>query len=300
MVVAQAKAAGVEYLFTNPGSYEVGFFDALVDTPGLQLIMGLHEGIVISMADGYHKVSGKPAFVNVHVIAGTAQMAGQLYNASRDGSAIVITAGLNDNEAWSDDVLLAARPGFDQKEVVRQFTKIAWEARQAESLPMMLRRAFKVAASEPGGPVYLALAHYALEKRGVKAEILPSQRFMVRGRVRPDTDSVMAAARMLVEAKRPVVIAGDEVWKSGGQNELVALSEQLGLPVASTQMPVFPTFQPIIRTRSDNSACGSEWVKRGVDLVLCIGCRDFGGKVVPAAPEAPAAPVIRVGIDNPR
>ena len=298
LVVAQAKAAGVEYLFTNPGSYEVGFFDALVDTPGLQLIMGLHEGIVISMADGYHKVSGKPAFVNVHVIAGTAQMAGQLYNASRDGSAIVITAGLNDNEAWSDDVLLAARPGFDQKEVVRQFTKIAWEARQAESLPMMLRRAFKVAATEPGGPVYLALAHYALEKRSVKAEILPSQRFMVRGRVRPDADSVMAAARMLIEAKRPVIIAGDEVWKSGGQNELLALSEQLGLPVASTQMPVFRNF-PAHHTNSIGQfSLGSEWVKRGVDLVLCIGCRDFGGKVVPAAPEAPAAPVIRVGIDT--
>ncbi len=85
LVVAQAKAAGAQYLFTNPGSFEVGFFDAIIDNPGIQMIMGLHEGIVISMADGYHRVSGKPAFVNVHVIAGTAQMAGQLYNASRDG-----------------------------------------------------------------------------------------------------------------------------------------------------------------------------------------------------------------------
>src|SRR5262252_8019752 len=48
LVVAQAKAAGVQYLFTNPGSYEVGFFDAFVDTPDMHLIMGLHEGIVIS------------------------------------------------------------------------------------------------------------------------------------------------------------------------------------------------------------------------------------------------------------
>src|SRR5579864_6274746 len=75
LVVAQAKAAGAQYLFTNPGSFEVGFFDAIVDNPGIQLIMGLHEGVVISMADGYHRVSGKPGFVNVHVIAGTAQMA---------------------------------------------------------------------------------------------------------------------------------------------------------------------------------------------------------------------------------
>src|SRR5260370_6640016 len=98
LVVAQAKAAGAEYLFTNPGSFEVGFFDAVIDNPGIQLIMGLHEGIVISMADGYHKVSGKPGFVNVHVVAGTAPMAGQRYNASRDGSALVITAGMEAHE----------------------------------------------------------------------------------------------------------------------------------------------------------------------------------------------------------
>ena len=48
----------------------------------MHLIMGLHEGIVVSMADGYARVSGKPGFINVHVVAGTAQMAGQLYNAS--------------------------------------------------------------------------------------------------------------------------------------------------------------------------------------------------------------------------
>src|SRR5947207_230594 len=145
---------------------------------------GFHEGIVVSMADGYHKVSRKPAFVNVHVIAGTAQMAGQLYNSSRDGSAIVITAGLNDNELWNDDVLLGPAPGYDQKDIPRQFTKICWEGRRAESLPLLLRRAFKVAATDPGGPVYLAMAHYALEAKGVKAQILPAERFLLRPRVR--------------------------------------------------------------------------------------------------------------------
>ena len=52
LLLAQARAAGVEYIFTNPGSFETGFFDALVDKPGVQLIMGLHEGIVAAMADG--------------------------------------------------------------------------------------------------------------------------------------------------------------------------------------------------------------------------------------------------------
>lgn len=301
LVVAQAKAAGAEYLFTNPGSFEVGFFDAFVDTPGMQLIMGLHEGIVISMADGYHRVSGKPAFVNVHVIAGTAQAAGQLYNAARDGSALVVTAGMNDNQLWSDEIALGPRPGFDQKDVNRQFTKISWEAREPKSLPLMLRRAFKVAATEPGGPVYLAMAHHALEAEGLKAVVLPAERFLFRFRVRPEAAAVERAAKLLLEAKRPLVIVGDEVWKSGAQAELVSFVEKLGLPVAAGTQAYrnFPVRHP---QYIGGFSMGSELVKRGVDLVLMIGARDFGGRVLPVEPEkmpeAPAsARIVRIGVD---
>lgn len=298
LVVAQAKAAGVEYLFTNPGSFEVGFFDAFTDVPGMQLIMGLHEGIVISMADGYHRVSGKPAFVNLHVVAGTAQAAGQIYNASRDGSALVMTAGLLDNELWSDEAGLAPRPGFDQKEINRQFTKISWESRKAEALPLMLRRAFKVAATEPGGPVYLAMAHYALEAKGVKAQILPAERFMIRSRVRAAASAVEQAARMLVEARRPLLVVGDEVWKSGAQAELLAFSEKLGLAVAAGAQGFanFPVHHPHYL---GNFSMGSEFVKRGVDLMVAVGARDFGGRVIPGAPEAPPdARIVRIGVDT--
>lgn len=298
LVVAQAKAAGAEYLFTNPGSFEVGFFDAVIDNPGIQLIMGLHEGIVISMADGYHKVSGKPGFVNVHVIAGTAQMAGQLYNASRDGSALVITAGLNDNEKWSDESILAPRPGFDQKEITRQFTKISWEARTPESLPLMLRRAFKTAATEPGGPVYMAMAHYALEAKGIKAQILPESRFMIRTPARPGAAAVQEAAKVLVEARRPLLVVGDDVWKSRAQAQLLELSEKLGLPVADSATMSYRNF-PVRHPHYIGAfSMGSGLVKLGVDLILCVGSRDFGGRVVPSSPEAPEAKIIRLGMDT--
>src|SRR5436190_7506667 len=298
LVVAQAKAAGANYLFTNPGSFEVGFFDAIIDNPGIQLIMGLDEGLVISMADGYHRVSGKPGFVNVHVIAGRAQMAGQLYNASRDGSALVITAGLNDNEKWSDESILAPRPGFDQKEIARQFTKISWEARTPDSLPLMLRRAFKTAATEPGGPVYLAMAYYALEAKGVKAQILPESRFMIRTPARPGAAAVQEAAKMLVESRRPLLVVGDEVWKSGAQAELLALSEKLGLPVADSATMGYRNFPVQHPHYVGPFSMGSAVVRRGVDLILCVGSRDFGGRVVPSSPEAPEARIVRLGMDT--
>src|ERR1700722_17664003 len=104
----QIKDAGIRFIFCNPGSHEAGFYDALVDRPELILIEGLHEGVVVSMADGYSRVSRQPAFVNVHAVAGTAQMSGQLYNAFFDGTPLVVTAGMVNTTAFSDDVPLAA------------------------------------------------------------------------------------------------------------------------------------------------------------------------------------------------
>ncbi len=285
IVVAQMKAAGVEYLFTNPGSFEVGFFDAFLGQDHTQLIMGLHEGIVISLADGYHRTSGKPGFVNLHVIAGTAQAAGQMYNASKDGSALVVTAGLNDNELWSDDAGLAPRPGFDQKEVNRQFTKISWEARDGRSLALMLRRAFKVATAPAGGPTYLAMAHHALESKGVDAFILPGERFMPRAAMRPSIDAVERAAKLLVEARRPVLVAGDEVWKTNGCDELLALAEKLGLPVTNFGQGYdnFPAHHPQNLGRFNQS----HELIAGADVIFSVGAPDFGGRVVPRGPEAP-------------
>lgn len=296
LVMAQAKAAGSEYVFTNPGSFEVGFFDAQPGS-GMPLIMGLHEGLVVAMADGYYRASLKPAFVNVHVIAGTAQMSGQLYNAARDGSALVITAGMIDNENWSDEGILAPRPGFDQKEVPRQFTKFVWEAREPRSLPLMLRRAYKVAASAPGGPVYLAMANYALEAKNQTAQILPAERFLAPSRPRPEAAAVEEAARWLVEARRPMIVVGDEVWKSGAVGELVAFAEKFSLPVASGNGG-FRNFPNRHALHLGNFSMTSEYVKAGVDLIVMIGARDFGGRSVPGSPEAPDARIVRAGLDT--
>jgi thiamine pyrophosphate-dependent acetolactate synthase large subunit-like protein len=241
LMVEQMKAAGVRYMFTNPGSFEVGLFDAFLDQP-MQLVMGLHEGIVIAMADGYNKVTGEPAFVNVHVIAGTAQAAGQMYNASRDGSAIVLTAGLLDNERGDDDILLGARPGFDQKEVNRQFTKISWECHDSAGLPTMLRRAFKVATTAPGGPVYLAVPNHVLEEKNVTGEVFPREGFIIPDEIPPNKDDVDHVARLLLEARSPALFLGDEISRAGAQAEAFELAELLHIPAGDQGMPAYHNF----------------------------------------------------------
>lgn len=315
LVVAQARAAGVEYVFANPGSFESGLFDALTDVQSMHVILGLHEGIVLSMADGYHRVTGKPGFVNVHAVVGTAQMMGQLYNAHWDGSALVVTAGLLDSETGSDEVLLAAPPGFSQKEIVRPFTKMCWDAREPGILPLMVRRAFKVAMTEPSGPVYLAMKDSALESKAVRRCILPAERFLLDGRSRPSKTAVEEAARMLVESRRPLLVVGDDVWKAGAQAELLAFSEQLGLPVAdqvtaqaemvarglamNSPFRAFHSFPVRHPHYLGNFRADSEWIERGVDLVLCVGCRDFGDRAVLQTSDVPTgARVVRIGMNT--
>lgn len=276
LLVAQMLEAGVKFVFTNPGSYEVGLFEALYEQRDkAHLIVGLHEGLVIAMADGYHKVSREPAFVNIHVIAGTAQAAGQMYNASRDGSAIIVTAGLLDNEVFSDNIVLGPRPGFNQKEINRQFTKLSWESHDPRGVAAMLRRAFTLASAPPSGPVYLAFPNTVLEGKG-KADVLPRERFMLSDNVPPDPKQVDELAKMLLAAKKPALILGDEVYKSDAMAEALELAELLSLPVHESPLPAFHCFprqHPLFKGKFTSHEKDKG---RGFDLVLNAGDYDLG------------------------
>jgi len=295
LLVQQMKEAGIKYVFTNTGSYEVGFFDALIKEPDIQLFLGLHEGIVVSMADGYHRITNNPAFVNVHVIAGTAQMAGQLYNAHKDDSSLVVTAGLLDNEVFSDDIFLGASAGFNQKDINRQFTKISWEVKEPLSIPVSTRRAFKVAATQPGGPVYIAYANYALEAKNISGKIVPGKNFMIDSPVKASPELIEETAQSLLDAKNPVFIFGDEIWKSGAQNEAVELAEMLAIPAATTRAAFrnFPTQHPLyIGNYSPNMSV----LGNNVDVTITFGTKDFGWNNMPG--EYDSARLIRCGINT--
>lgn len=276
LLVEQVRAAGSKYIFTNPGSLEVGLFDALVDRPDLELIVGLHEGIVIGMADAYHKVSRQPTFVNVHAAVGTAQMAGQMYNAHFDGSGLIVTAGLSDNTIGSDDMVLAPRPGFTQAEINRQFTKISWEVRAGASAALAIRRAYKLATTPPGGPVYVAFSTRALSET-VTGEVWPRATFLFPAKPRPAADQVEAAARMLVNAERPVAVLGDEIFKADAAAEAIALCERLGIPMTTSSMAAFQyvsSSNPLfLGTRM---ATDRGYPYGDPDLVVQIGTREAG------------------------
>src|SRR2546422_8414310 len=93
LLIQTLKDAGVDYLFTNPGSAETGIFAALSEDQDQKLIVGKHEGLVAAMADGYHPISGKVRVVIPHVMGGSYQLAGQLFNAQIAGSSLLVVAG---------------------------------------------------------------------------------------------------------------------------------------------------------------------------------------------------------------
>lgn len=293
LLAEQVKAAGTRYIFTNPGSLEVALFDALVDRPELEPVIGLHEGIVIAMADGYHKVSRQPAFVNVHAAVGTAQMAGQLYNADFDSSGLVLTAGLNDNTIASDDMVLAPRPGFSQAEINRQFTRIAWEVRTGSSTALAIRRAYKLASTAPGGPVYVGFSTRALAEK-VDADVWPRQRFLVDARPRPAVDQIEAAARLLLDAQRPVALLGDEIFRADAAAEAIALCELLALPIATPNLPAFQYL-----SSSHPLYVGTRMVSErpypfgSADLILQIGSRESA-----ATATGPSPHYVAIGLDT--
>jgi len=154
LCIQQALDAGVKYLFCSPGSAEAGFYDAMFDTP-MVMIEGLHEGISVAMACGYARGTNGPAFLNLHVMGGTAQAAGQMMNAAYDETPLVITSGQNETESFNDDSGLSPAPGWPQSDVNRMFTKISWTTRDAAAMAHQTRRIFKVATTYPQGPAWL-------------------------------------------------------------------------------------------------------------------------------------------------
>ena len=83
----------VDVCFTNPGTSEMHFVAALDSVPGMRCVLGLFEGVVTGAADGYYRLSGKPASTLLHLGPGLANGLANLHNAKKARSGIVNVVG---------------------------------------------------------------------------------------------------------------------------------------------------------------------------------------------------------------
>src|SRR3954469_23385916 len=151
---------GVRHIFGNPGTTELPLIDGLVDHPEFDYILALQEATVIAMADGYAQTTGRPAFVNVHTMAGLGNAMGNLTNAVANRAPMVVTAGNADRRHLVADPLLSG----DLVALAGGATKWGHEVRHPEELGTVLRRAFNDAMTAPAGPVFVALPQDLLDQ----------------------------------------------------------------------------------------------------------------------------------------
>ncbi len=277
LFVAQLKAAGVKYVFFNPSTGDYPIFDALVDEPDIQVIKGIHEGAVVAMADGYARATGKPGVVIVANV-GLPNAMTQMVNSWKDRIPLLVAVASSDQEATGRDQLQEAE--FHET-MTNPITKWTWVAKTTASIPETLRRGLKFASTPPGGPVFLSLPNNTLAGEA-KAAIWDQAKFDVPMRIRPDKDDIEKAARLIIEAKNPLISVGDEITTCRGEREVVELAELLGAPVASQPWGLgywskpFPTRHPLFigAQLRDMRFPGK------VDVLLNLGNR-FGERAAP-------------------
>lgn len=218
--------AGVRHFFGNPGTTELPLMDALCGESRLKYVLGLHEVPVIAMADGYAMASRSIGVVNLHVSCGLGNAMGMLYNAHREGTPLLVTAGQSDRRIRFEEPILWG----DMVGVTKPWTKWSAEIERVEDIPAAVRRALQTALTPPTGPVFLSLP---MDVQSAEADLDLTPAAKLDRRVRPPLEALHRAAGLLASAENPAILAGSRVVEADAVAPLVAVAERLGAPVFS-------------------------------------------------------------------
>ena len=223
-IIEQFLADGIDTMFGNPGTVEQGFLDSLEEYPEFRYVLTLQETIAVAMADGHARVTKRPTAVQLHSGVGLGNGIGMLYQSMRGHAPLVVIAGEAGIRYDATDAQMAA----DLVSMAKPVTKWATRVVDPNSLLRVLRRAIKIAATPPMGPVFVCLPADVLDapsREEVRPTLVPSTRVL------PAADEVERAASLLAGAERPIVIMGDGVAYSRAQDELARVAETLGADV---------------------------------------------------------------------
>jgi benzoylformate decarboxylase len=268
-VVRTLADAGVGVFFGLPGSTEAALLEAIRADGGLRYVLGLHEGGIVSMADGYARATGTPGVVGLHTSVGTMNGLSQVFNAFRDQSPVVVTAAHKDRAVLAEDGFCAFP---DLPSLLRPCTKWSWQSLSAAAIPADLRRALHTASTPPLGPAFLAVPEDLLRADVSAAGADLPGRVAVAGG--PDAEALRAAADLLMSADQPVLVVGSGAL--GAVPELRDLADELAVPVLLAEFTDLATLPFPTGDRRFLGLYGEDpAVLDGCDLVVAVGCRVF-------------------------
>src|SRR4030081_2256130 len=228
--LALLKDEGITHLFGNPGTTELPIMHALKDHPDLTYVMAMQESLVVAMADGFSRASGKLVACNVHVAPGLGNAMGSLFNAKFTGTPMILTAGQQEQgHGLMEPVLYGPLV-----QMAEPLVKWAVEVTRLEDLPRIVRRAAKIATTPPTGPVFISLPGDILNS---EAGLELGRLTRIDTRVKPSDEALQALVQRILRAQRPVIVTGDEVVKSDALQEAASLAETLGCPAYQQTAP---------------------------------------------------------------
>ncbi|MGW5472059.1 thiamine pyrophosphate-binding protein [Streptomyces chartreusis] len=264
------RGEGVDRVFGNPGTTELPFLAALSETDDApEYVLGVHEGAVVSMADGYARGTGRPAFVSLHIAAGLANGLIGLLNARRSRTPLVVTAGQQDRRHLQQDPMLTG----DLTGLAAPAVKAAYDIRHAHDLPLALRRAFAIAVRPPAGPVFLSLPMDLLAE-DTEIEVPAHTPAPAQG----PAPGLERAALLLGDAARPAIVAGDGVGREDALGALVRTAEACGATVHHQPMSDglnFPTTHPLYAGMLPPRHDAIRSALAAYDTVLIVGAHAF-------------------------
>lgn len=262
---------GLTTIFGNPGSNELPFLAELPED--FTYVLGLHEGAVIGMADGYAQATGRPVAVNLHAASGSGNAMGALTNAVYSRTPLVIVAGQQVRPAIGFEANLA---NVDAPQLMKPLVGWAGEPSCAQDVPRAVSQAI-LEAQLQRRPTYLSVPY---DDWDVEAE--PNSGFVVdrtvRRASRPTAEQYAWLTDQLRSARNPAMVLGGDIDAAGLMDASVALAEKLGCPVWAApslfRLP-FPNRHPLFRGVLKAGIAPISTAFEGHDLVLVLGAPVF-------------------------
>jgi acetolactate synthase-1/2/3 large subunit len=288
---------GVETVFGYPGGAILPAYDALLDHP-IRHVLVRHEQGATHMADGYARASGKVGVALATSGPGATNLVTGIANAMMDSIPIVCITGQVAETLMGSDAFQET----DITGITLTITKHNFLVTRAADIAPALRKAFQIAASGRPGPVVVDITKNAQQE---EAEYEPAVKATIdkpRGLSSPAfvSSSLERASELLATAKKPVILAGHGILKSGACDEVRRVAELAHVPVAMTLLGIgsLPAHHPL--NLGMMGMHGEHWVNEAIqeaDLLLAFGMR-FDDRVTgKLACYAPHAKKIHIDID---
>lgn len=263
------RRLGLTTIFGNPGSTEEPF---LKDFPAdFQYVLALQEASAVGLADGYAQGTGRPALVNLHTAPGVGNAMGNLIAAARNKTPLIITAGQQTRHMLLMEAFLS---NVRATELPLPHVKWSYEPVRAQDVPAAFMRAYAEALQPPAGPVFLSLPLDDWEQEAEGEAVLRT----VSTRTAPDPERLGLVAQAIRDSRRPALVLGAGVDRSGGWAAGVALAERLGCPVYAAPIAErlgFPTTHPQYRGPLPFAIGPVRAALAPHDLVLVVGAEVF-------------------------